>query len=69
MLNKERNNSMMKLFTFKERQEIEDMAKERMNVCLDCDRYENLLNRCKECGCFLTIKTRMKHLHCPLKKW
>ena len=39
--------------------------KERIKICKKCPRYEPALARCKECGCFLGIKARIKSSECP----
>lgn len=40
----------------------------RISLCKSCDRL-NSLNFCKECGCFMPAKVRLKWSECPLKKW
>lgn len=42
---------------------------DRFNICLDCDRLFKPTYTCKECGCFMKIKVRVKTAECPLKKW
>ena len=39
----------------------------RYEVCKACERFASL--RCKECGCFMAMKTKLKHASCPLGKW
>jgi hypothetical protein len=41
----------------------------RLSICHSCDRYIKLTSQCRECGCFMNIKTGMKNALCPLKKW
>lgn len=43
------------------------IAKERLEVCETCDRYEN--GKCKECGCLMEVKTMFPYSNCPLNKW
>jgi predicted Zn-ribbon and HTH transcriptional regulator len=46
--------------------------KQRLDICLDCDRLFELIPhapQCKECGCFMKVKTRLKSSSCPLGKW
>lgn len=40
----------------------------RIELCKACDRLTSF-NTCKECGCFMPAKTRIKSAECPLKKW
>lgn len=48
-----------------EDKELEDW---RMDQCRGCDRYDAENDKCKECGCFMEIKTGLKYNHNP-KKW
>lgn len=41
----------------------------RLDVCLGCDRLIKSTKQCKECGCFMNIKTQLPHASCPLGKW
>ena len=42
---------------------------ERMAVCQKCPRLFKLTHTCKECGCFMALKTKLKDATCPLGKW
>lgn len=44
-------------------------AYERHSICSGCDRYIRLIDQCKECGCFMRVKTSLKAAKCPLGKW
>lgn len=48
-------------------EELENFALHRIKICRECDRYKAFF--CKECGCFMPAKTRMKNQRCPLGKW
>jgi tetratricopeptide (TPR) repeat protein len=39
----------------------------RLQTCATCEHHTGL--RCKVCGCFTNIKTRMPHEACPIGKW
>lgn len=39
----------------------------RLEVCSKCDRRRG--NRCRECGCQLTLKASGRVFRCPLGKW
>lgn len=41
----------------------------RLDICLGCDRLIKSTKQCKECGCFMNIKTQLPHASCPLGKW
>lgn len=40
----------------------------RIETCKSCPEL-NSLNMCKQCGCFMPLKVRIKSAECPLKKW
>lgn len=44
-------------------------ATTRLNICQRCDLYNHHTKRCKECGCYMLIKTKFKGSHCPIGKW
>jgi hypothetical protein len=47
----------------------EDIAAERMQTCLDCPKLIRATHQCRECGCFMKIKTKLAAATCPLNKW
>jgi hypothetical protein len=47
----------------------EEEAKARYNTCLDCDRLTVATKQCKECGCIMPAKTKLKLATCPIGKW
>jgi len=40
----------------------------RIEICKSCPEL-NSLNFCKQCGCYMPLKVRIKSSECPLKKW
>lgn len=52
-------------------EEIENLAKKRLEICFKCPiRTDNKCDKSKGgCGCWLSAKTRSKNSSCPLKKW
>ena len=44
-------------------------AKERYNICKNCDSFIKMTKVCKECWCFLPAKTKILQEKCPLDKW
>jgi hypothetical protein len=44
-------------------------AKDRMDICKQCDRLFAPSKTCKECGCFMSIKVWVPFASCPLGKW
>ena len=45
-----------------------DNANERLSVCYKCPSFTKV-KTCKECGCFMVAKTKLKDATCPLGKW
>ena len=46
----------------------ESQSQQRMAICQTCPEL-GTLNRCRQCGCFMNIKTRIYSSSCPLGKW
>jgi tetratricopeptide (TPR) repeat protein len=44
-----------------------DVVRERLQACSTCAHHTGL--RCKVCGCFTNVKTRMAQEVCPAGKW
>jgi hypothetical protein len=44
-----------------------ELAKQRIIVCASCEHHTGV--RCRVCGCFTTVKSKMLHERCPLGKW
>jgi hypothetical protein len=32
----------------------------RITICMSCDRFSKYTRLCKECGCFMPAKTKLK---------
>jgi hypothetical protein len=47
----------------------QEIVDKRFNTCLACDKFNHSSQRCNECGCFMQVKTKFKHVTCPLNKW
>jgi hypothetical protein len=47
----------------------EEVRKERMKICGQCEQFEN--NKCKLCGCVMPMKTTFANMRCPADppKW
>lgn len=43
--------------------------KERYLSCLSCSEFINETKICRQCGCFMKIKTKLAEASCPLGKW
>jgi len=47
----------------------ETVSNKRYEICESCPRFFKITKQCKECGCFMAIKTKLKEAVCPLGKW
>lgn len=47
----------------------DELYNKRYSICLSCPELINLTKQCKKCGCFMTVKSKMKVATCPLGKW
>ena len=50
------------LWASKEKQE------KRWDICKKCPELKPS-NRCKKCGCFMKVKTKLNLASCPINKW
>jgi membrane protease subunit (stomatin/prohibitin family) len=53
---------------FRKNFSAEEVSKQRMEICKSCPSLI-AMNRCKECGCFMDVKTKLARFSCPLGKW
>ncbi len=47
----------------------DDVYKERTQICKSCERFDDMENKCMECGCYIPGKARIILDSCPLNKW
>ncbi len=47
----------------------DSVAEKRMGVCNECPELIPMTKQCKQCGCFMNMKTRLEKATCPLGKW
>lgn len=47
----------------------EEEASRRFAICEECPRLVKLTKQCKECGCFMNLKTKLEKAECPIGKW
>lgn len=47
----------------------EDVQKQRYSICESCPEFISLTQQCKECGCFMKLKSKYESAKCPLEKW
>jgi hypothetical protein len=47
----------------------EKIIETRMQVCTGCKSFKKQIKVCKECGCFMPLKTMLPNAECPIGKW
>lgn len=47
----------------------ESEADRRYSICKGCSELIDLTKQCKQCGCIMSLKTKLQHATCPLNKW
>ena len=47
----------------------ESVADERMDICLACPELIGLTKQCKQCGCLMVGKVKLRDAVCPIGKW
>jgi len=57
---------MFKENTDKASSELRDS---RYLTCLSCPQLIHLTKQCKQCGCFMVLKTTLQAAKCPIGKW
>lgn len=45
------------------------IAESRMSICNSCEHLYKPASTCRKCGCFMTLKTKLKFASCPINKW
>lgn len=45
------------------------ISQERLSICKECPRLNAISNICLECGCVMTLKTKLPNASCPIGKW
>ena len=47
----------------------EEVRKERLSICNECEYFKKELSMCKKCGCNMKLKTKLYAAKCPIDKW
>jgi len=47
----------------------ESEAVRRYDICKACPELIDLTKQCKQCGCMMALKTKLRHATCPINKW
>lgn len=41
----------------------------RLAICQTCEFFIQKTERCRKCGCFMKLKTKLEKANCPINKW
>ena len=47
----------------------QDEVERRLSICRECPYFVQRTERCRKCGCFMKLKTKLERAHCPIGKW
>lgn len=47
----------------------EEEATRRFDICKACPELIKLTKQCRNCGCFMAVKTKLEKATCPIGKW
>jgi hypothetical protein len=47
----------------------DEVAEERMSICLQCPFLFKISKQCRKCGCFMNLKTKLPNAYCPIGHW
>ena len=48
---------------------LDEATESRLAICRACEHFATLPQRCRRCGCLLSLKVRLASSHCPIGKW
>lgn len=46
-----------------------ELIESRLKICNDCEWFHKNLQKCRQCGCFMKLKSTLKQAECPIGKW
>ena len=46
-----------------------EVSSKRYDICQSCPELIKLTKQCKQCSCFMALKTKLEKAVCPLGKW
>lgn len=57
------------LFDPRQPRSSEELKEYRLSICKTCPFFNHRQQRCKKCGCIMTLKTTLERAKCPIDKW
>ena len=52
-----------------EQKASDEEATRRFDICKACPELIKLTKQCRNCGCFMAVKTKLEKATCPIGKW
>lgn len=46
-----------------------NIVKSRYEMCLECPHFIDKTKQCRECGCIMPLKVKLRDAVCPVGKW
>jgi hypothetical protein len=46
-----------------------ETAKERLEICYQCENFIPQISMCSLCHCIMPLKTKIADISCPIEKW
>lgn len=46
-----------------------ELIESRLKICNTCEWFNKRLVKCRQCGCFMKLKSTLKQAECPIGKW
>ena len=69
MSDKEKEVSILDAFNSKNYIQDLTITDARLDMCRSCPELIKFTLQCKQCGCFMAIKTKLQGATCPIGKW
>lgn len=57
------------LFDVRQPRTPEEEVKRRLDICNECPWLNKRLVKCRQCGCFMKLKSTLQQASCPIGKW
>lgn len=57
------------LFDSNQPKSDKELVEYRLSICQTCPFFSKAGNRCKKCGCFMSLKTTLRKAKCPVGNW
>lgn len=57
------------LFDVRQPRTPENEVKERLAICNECPWLNKRMMKCRQCGCYMKLKSTLQLAKCPIGKW